>query len=99
MDSELVSSSVRGSLFFLPRDMLLKSDWKLAQLVTAGYPSDSTDGFLYLNADPLCFRLVVSLLLGVTNMEVDVKHLPISELFRLSKTAHYLCCFDIENTV
>ncbi|KAJ3391036.1 hypothetical protein HDU80_011129 [Chytriomyces hyalinus] len=98
---EFVSLSVQGSLFVLKRDAVLSHKWMIATLVSTPNQGTLHNGILYVDVDPASFRVVFSILQGLTTLTNESK-MSGMELELLKATATYLLCdnivADITNT-
>ena len=88
--------NVRGVIFLVPTDVLNSEDWLVARLLSSALPSDRTStGSLYLNVDPLSFRLILSLLSRDVVLDDETLHDlytgPKMEWSILRQTLGYLC--------
>ncbi|KAJ3412593.1 hypothetical protein HDV05_000461, partial [Chytridiales sp. JEL 0842] len=93
----VITLSVQGSVFVLTLDFVLSVDWIVAKIVTSDVPFTSVNGQVYLDVDPLCFRIIVSVLQGITDLHTVVSKSSDPELTLLTSTAEYLLCLDIAN--
>jgi hypothetical protein len=89
---DLIQLSLRGHVGRYKRDMLLRYDWIVARMLASA--AEGTDQ-LYLDADPLNFRIILSLLQGIMVMDLDLEGLSSAELTLLKDCAKYLSCESI----
>ena len=87
-----VSLSVQGSLFVLQRRLVLSFD---STMLMSDVPSSTYNGLLYVDSDPNCFRMILSILRGMITVESEVSRISAIELSLLKATARYLLCDNI----
>ncbi|KAI8830533.1 hypothetical protein BJ741DRAFT_652263 [Chytriomyces cf. hyalinus JEL632] len=92
---EFVSLSVQGSLFVLKRDEVLSHKWMIATLVSTPNQGTLHNGILYVNVDPASFRVVFSVLQGLTTLDKSLLKMSVMELELLKASATYLLCDNI----
>ena len=95
ISDDMVSLSVQGSSFILKKDFVLSHDWMVAKIVTSEIPSTRIHGQIFLDVDPVSFRMIVSILQGITSLKARASKISTSDLALLISTAEYLLCFDI----
>jgi hypothetical protein len=98
-DAETVSLSVQGSLFVLRKDLILAHDWMPAKILTSEVTFQKVNGVFYLDVDSSSFRLLLSILSGVAELEQAISRLPPIDLSLLISTARYLLCLEIADTL
>ena len=95
-EDKTVLLSVGGSLFMLNKEFILSHDWMLSKMLTSDVPFKTLNGQIYIDIDPISFRLIVSVLQGVMQLELDAPRMSNAELVLLKSTARYLLCHEIE---
>jgi hypothetical protein len=91
---DLVSLSVQGSSFLLRRDFILEHDWMVAKILTSEVPFTSVNGQIYIDIDPVSFRVITSILLGITT-ETELTNFSDRELVLVIAAATHLKCLDL----
>jgi hypothetical protein len=81
--------------FVLQRRLVLSFDWMIATMLMSDVPSSTYNGLLYVDSDPNCFRMILSILRGMITVESEVSRISTIELSLLKATARYLLCDNI----
>ena len=84
--------SVQGSLFVLQRRLVLSFD---STMLMSDVPSSTYNGLIYVDSNPNCFRMILSILRGMITVESEVSRFSAIELSLLKATARYLLCDNI----
>ena len=66
------------------------------KMLTSDIPFKTSHGQIFIDIDPVSFRLIVSVLQGITQLELDAPRMSNAELVLLKSTARYLLCHEIE---
>jgi hypothetical protein len=66
----------------------------LAKILTSEVPFTSVNGQIYIDIDPVSFRVITSILQGITT-ETELTHISDRELVLLVATTRYLLCTDL----
>ncbi|KAI8898485.1 hypothetical protein BC833DRAFT_657802 [Globomyces pollinis-pini] len=93
--NEFVSLSVQGSLFVLNRKTVVSMDWMVSTMLSSTIPSKIHLGSVYIDCDPTSFRLILSILRGITDMKSELPRLSSIDLCLLKSTANCLLCDKI----
>ena len=80
--TEYISLSVQGSVFRLTKQFLFidSGGWMVPVLLKYQSLSPSDNGIIFLDFDPICFRIIVSLLSKITTLEFEIKRISSAEL-------------------
>ena len=90
----VIKLSVQGSYFELDRESFLKHDWMPATMLQSDMGKATVSGALFLDCDSVSFRMIWSLLQGVSTVsEAANQEIPTINL--LISTAKYLCCNEL----
>ena len=92
---DTISLSVQGSLFVLKRKAILSFDWMVARMLTSSIPSSKHHDMIYIDVDPTSFRMILSILQGLTDLQLEISRISTMELVLLKATAAYLLCDSI----
>lgn len=95
-DLSFLKLSVQGTLLALDREKCMSHDWLLSRMLTSGVPHQTLGGVPYLDVDPVSFRVILSIMQGMTDLSLEVSRISSAELALLRSTARYLCCEEIE---
>jgi hypothetical protein len=99
-NNESILTSVQGALFVVKKETILSHDWILSKLITSDIPWQKTsDGQCYIDVDPGCFRLILSILNGIVDIRRDLTKLFGQEMPLLKATARYLLLDTIEKEI
>ena len=100
-DTEFIKLSVQGVFLILKRDMVMSHDWILSKILTSDIPWDKTsdDGQYYIDVDPTSFRLIVSILTGITDLDSASQYLSTMDLASLKATTTYLMLESLTNNI
>jgi hypothetical protein len=66
-----------------------------AKMITSEVPFQMVNGVIYLDVDPSSFRVILSIVSGVAELEDVVSRLSRMDIALLITTARYLLCLDI----
>ncbi|KAJ3412356.1 hypothetical protein HDV05_000830 [Chytridiales sp. JEL 0842] len=95
-EDDFVTLSVQGTPFVLQRDFVLSHDWMPSKVLTSALPFTSVNGQIYLDVDPICFRVIVSVLKGLSDLDSVASKLTSPELALLISMSRYLLiCTEI----
>jgi hypothetical protein len=94
-EEETVSINVQGCLFVLREDLILAHDWMPAKMLTSEISFQKIGGLHYLDVDSSSFRMILSILSGVADLEQAVSRLPPMDLSLLIS----LLCLDLVDTL
>ena len=92
---DTISLSVQGSLFVLKRKTIESFDWMVARMLTSAIPSSKHDDMIYIDVDSASFRVILSILQGLTDLQLEVSRISTMELVVLKTAAEYLLCDNI----
>jgi hypothetical protein len=92
---DTISLSVQGSVFVLKRKTIVSFDWMVARMITSSIPSSKHNDMVYIDVDSTSFRMILSILQGLTDLKVEVSRISTMELTVLKATAAYLLCDNI----
>ncbi|KAJ3229865.1 hypothetical protein HDU81_004951 [Chytriomyces hyalinus] len=92
---EFVSLSVQGNLFVLKREAVLSHEWMIATMISTTNHGTLHNGILYVDVDLASFRVVFSILQGLTTLSNTQTKMSGMELELLKATAKYLLCDNI----
>ena len=96
IDDEDVLLSVQGSLFILNKSDIIKHDWMLAKIFSSQVPFKKVNDQYYIDVDPSSFRILLSILRGLTTLENELTRISTNEINLLFSTAQYLMLEKIE---
>jgi hypothetical protein len=96
---DTISLSVQGSLFVLKRKTILSFDWMVARMLNSSIPSSNNQDLIYIDVDPTCFRLILSILKRLINFQSEVSRIATTELVVLKGAAAYLLCDSIVHKI
>jgi hypothetical protein len=96
---ETISLSVQGNLFVLKRQVIESLDWMVARMVTSFVPSSKHNNMIYIDVDSTCFRIILSVLRGMTDLSMEASRISTTELALLKSTAAYLLCDNIVQNI
>lgn len=94
-EEDMIALSVQGSLFVLKKQFVLSRNWMIAKILTSDIPFAHYNEQIYLDIDPVSFRIILSILQGITSLKMVTPKISFMELSLLISTARYLLCFDI----
>jgi hypothetical protein len=99
VSEDLVSLSVQGSVFVLKSLAILSFDWMVARMLISSVPSSKYNDMIYIDVDPTCFRILLSILQGITDLTLEASRISTTELTLLKSTAAYLLCDNIVHEI
>jgi hypothetical protein len=92
---ETISLSVQGNVVVLKRQAILSFDWMVARMLTSSVPSSKHNDMIYIDVDFTSFRIILSILQGMTDLTLEASRISTIELTLLKNTAVYLLCDNI----
>ena len=95
MSIEFISLSVQGCIFVVEKDVVQSFDWTVATMITTATPTLKHNNNIYINVDPISFRIILSVLQGLTNLRLEIARISTVELSLLKSTTTYLLCNEI----
>lgn len=94
---ESVGLSVKGQYFIIKKSTIESYDWILSKILTSeiAWEKTSDNGQIYLDVDPISFRIILGILDGTFDISQDVPNLSRPELALLKSTTRYLMLDDV----
>ena len=92
---DTISLSIQGSLFVLKRKTIESFDWMVARMLASSIPSSKHNDMIYIDVDSASFRIILSILQGLTDLKLEVSKISAMELIVLKAAAEYLLCDNI----
>jgi hypothetical protein len=94
-NEDTISLSVQGTVLVLKRKDILSFDWMVSRLITSSVPSFKHNDMIYIDVDATSFRMILSILQGLTDLPLEVSRISSAEMTLLKSTAAYLLCVNI----
>ena len=86
---DIISLSVQWIVFVLKRQAIVSFNWMVARMLSS-VPSSKHNDMIYIDVDPTWFRIILSILQGITDLTLEVSRISTTELTPLKSTAAYL---------
>jgi hypothetical protein len=96
---EFVEVSAQGSLFRLKKDFILSHDWLVATMLTTKIGSIDHNHVLYVDVDPVIFRMLLLTLQERLDLCATLPKLSMMEITLLRSNAEYLLLSEIASVI